>query len=77
MHPLVTVKHLGHELHDGIVSFRQHIDQHLHSRHFWTGIGAALLAVGVLTLLIMLAAKMPLESIEGYPTGMPFTPYMR
>jgi hypothetical protein len=35
------------------------------------------MAAGILALLIMLAAKAPLESTEGYPSGVPFAPYMR
>ena len=77
MHPIAAVKHIGHDLHEGMQFIRHHVDRHLLSRRFWIGFGAALLAMGMLGLLLLLAARAPLESIEGYPVGFPFAPYIR
>ena len=66
MHPIITMKHWSHELHDSIV-------EHLHSRHFWVGVGITLLIIGFLTLLLILSKNAPII----YPHEMPrYAPYI-
>ncbi len=72
MHTTGTMKHWSHRLHDGMLSMRHHIDQHLHSRHFWTGVGVTLLIIGFITLFVILAQNAPLLT----PPSLPYTPYM-
>lgn len=61
MHRETTMKHGGHHLHDSMLTLRHHIDEHLHSRHFWTGILLALIVVGLLAMLFMLAGNAPIN----------------
>ena len=61
-------------MHDGLLSLWHHIDQHLRSRHFWTGVGITLVIVGIVTLLLLLAMEAPVETFGTYPTGMPYGP---
>ena len=77
MHPVITVKHWSHQLHDGMLFVWHEIDEHLHSRHFWTGVAVAALAIGLVTLIIMLAmhSDLPAETFETYPYGIPYGPY--
>jgi len=70
MHRDTTMKHGGHHLHDSMVNLRHHIDDHLHSRHFWTGVLLALIVVAFATLLFMLAGNTPLN-VQG-PTYVPY-----
>lgn len=65
MHPVSTMKHWSHVLHDSIV-------EHIHSRHFWVGVVIALCFAGILALLFILARSAPII----YPHHMPYAPYM-
>lgn len=71
MHPVTTMKHWSHHLHDGMPNLRQHISEHLHSRHFWVGVGLTLLVVGLVALLFILARNAPMV----YPHDLPYHPY--
>ncbi len=71
MHPAETMKHWSHHLHDGMLTLWHHIDEHLHSRHFWVGVLLTLLIVGIVTLLFMLARNAPVI----YPHDYPYVPY--
>lgn len=63
MHPVSAMKHWSHE-----------VSEHLHNRHFWTGVGITLLIVSFAALLLLLFVKS--GSFENYNT-MPFVnPYM-
>ena len=75
MHPVATMKHWSQHLHDGMLRTRHHIDQHLHSSHFWAGVGIALLAVVFVTLIALLSMKAPTESFKIYPYSSPYVPY--
>jgi hypothetical protein len=75
MHPVVTIRHWSHHLHDGMLTLRRQIDQHLHSRHFWIGVGAALLIIGLVTLFIVVAQNAPFVIPTEYPAGSPYIPY--
>ena len=71
MHAVTTMKHWSHHLHDGMLATWHHIDQHIHSRHFWTGVGITLLVIGLATLVFMGAKYVPIES-GGYPYSLPY-----
>ena len=73
MHSADTIKHGSHHLHDGMISLWEHIGRHLHSRHFWAGVGVALLIVGIAAVLLILARNAPLKA-PLYPYGVPYTP---
>ena len=75
MHPVVTMKHWSHHLRDGMTSAWHHIDQHLHSRHFWMGMGIALLAVFFVSIVFLLITQAPFESTAPYPHSFPYGPY--
>ena len=75
MHPVSTMKNWSHHLHDDMLSFWHHVDQHLHSSHFWVGVGVTLFFVGLLTLFVLLAWKFPIELEGGYPGGYPYAPF--
>ena len=63
MHPVATIKLWSH-----------HISEHLHSRHFWAGVGVALLIVGLMTLLFIAANNTAIEWQGTYPYGSPYIP---
>lgn len=71
MHPVITMKHWSHHLHDGMLNVRHRIAESLHSRHFWIGVGVALVVVGIVALLILLARDAPFIN----PYGFPYSPY--
>ena len=75
MHPVITMKNWSHHLHDAMLSMGHHVDQHLRSRHFWTGIAVALVVAAFMTLVILLALKTPLESLNTAPHSNPYLPY--
>ncbi len=71
MHPIITIMHWGQHLQHFMPTMRHHISEHLHSRHFWVGVGLTLLLVGIFTLLFILASNAPII----YPRGLPYVPY--
>lgn len=71
MHPVINIMHWSHHLHDILLTLRYHVSDHLHSRHFWAGMGVALLIVGIMTLLFILARNAPII----YPRAPPYIPY--
>ncbi len=71
MHTAETMKHWSHQMHDGMLTLWHHIDEHLHSSHFWVGVGLTLLFVTFVALLFMLARNAPII----YPTNYPYVPY--
>ena len=71
MHPVIPMKHWSHHLHDRMLTMQHHIAEHLHSRHFWVGVGLTLLIVGIVALLFLLARDAPLIN----PYGFPYSPY--
>ncbi len=73
MHPIATAKDWSHHLHDGMLTAWHHIDQHLRSRHFWTGVGITLLVIGLVALFIVLAKNAPTE-LPSYPYSYPYGP---
>ncbi|MBT8045769.1 MAG: hypothetical protein KJN67_01260 [Pontiella sp.] len=75
MHLGTSMKGWSHRLHDGMLGIWHHIDQHLHSRHFWTGVGVAVLIMGFVMLAIMLARETPVILRGEYPYGIPYSPY--
>ncbi len=76
MHPVTTMKHWSHHLHDGMLAMWHEIDQHLHSRHFWAGVGLTLLIVGIVALLFFAVRNAPpIETPSNYPYGIPYSPY--
>lgn len=75
MHSIIAIKHWGHHLHESMANMRHQISTHLHSRHFWTGVGVTLLIIGVLALLFTLAMKAPIQLNETHPYGFPYGPY--
>ena len=75
MHPVATTKNWSHHLHDSMLTMRHHISDHLHSRHFWAGVGIALLVVAIMTLLFIAVKNSPIELRSNYPYGIPYTPY--
>lgn len=75
MHPMITVMHWSHHLHDNLLVAWHEIDQHLHSRHFWTGVAIALLIVGFIALMITLLANAPAGPLGERPFGLPYGPY--
>ena len=75
MHPVVTMKHWSHHLHDGTQAMWHHIDEHLRSRHFWAGVGVTLLIVGFVALVFMLVKNAPIQMQGEYPYGIPYGPY--
>ena len=75
MQPVATMKSWGHHLHDGMLSMRHHINEHLHSRHFWTGVGITLLVIGFVALFVYFATKAPLQMEGTFPYGYPYAPY--
>ena len=74
MHTVVTMKHWGHHLYDGIQAMRHEIVQHLHSRHFWTGVGVTLLIIGLAVLFFMLVRYAPLQMHNMQPYSIPYVP---
>ena len=75
MHPVVTINHWSHHLHDGMLAMWHQIDSHLRSRHFWTGVGLTLLIVGIVALLFFLAKNSPIAIPSDNPYGVPYVPY--
>ncbi len=75
MHTAKTMKHWSHHLHDGMLSLWHQIDQHLHSRRFWAGVGIALLLVFLVTLIVLSAKNAPVESFNPSLYGNPYAPY--
>lgn len=73
MHPVITMKHWSHSLHDGALATWHQIALHLGSRHFWTGVGATLLAIGLVALLAILTKNTPVQSRDFDPYGVPFS----
>lgn len=73
MHATETIKHWSHQLHDGMRTMWHHIGDHLHSRHFWAGIGVTLLVIGLMVLLFFVAKNAPIQS--SYPYVGPFGAY--
>ena len=64
MHPVITMKH-----------WSQHVSEHLHSSHFWAGVGITLLIIGFVALLFFAARNAPIEWQGPYPFGSPYVPY--
>lgn len=63
MHPVSTMKHWSHQ-----------VSEHLHSRHFWTGVGITLLIISFAALLFLLIIQS--GSFENY-NAIPYAnPYM-
>ncbi len=75
MHPVGTIKHWSHHLHDGMIFMWHEIDQHLRSRHFWAGIAVALLIVGFIALMVFLAQQTPVDPL--WQQHLYGTPYVR
>jgi len=75
MHPVITMKHWSHHLHDGMLAAGHHIDQHLRSGRFWIGVGFTLLAAGLAALIVILAKNAPLMLPGEYLMGNPYLPY--
>ena len=71
MHPVITIMHWGHHLREIMLTTKYHINDHLHSRHFWVGVTLGLLIVGIMTVLFILASNAPVI----YPHGMRYVPY--
>jgi len=71
MHPVMTMKNWSRHLHDGTLMLWRQVNDHLHSRHFWVGVGMTLLLLGILALLFSLARNTPYL----YPRNYPYTPY--
>lgn len=70
MHVAETMKNWSHHLHDGMLTMRHHIWDHLHNRHFWAGIGVALVVIGILTVLFFAAKNAPIQySYPYFPYG--------
>ncbi len=76
MHPVTTMKHWSHHLHDGMMNAMHHIDEHLHSRHFWAGVGITLLIIGFITMFFMFARNAPVHMPMEFRYGLPYTPYL-
>jgi hypothetical protein len=74
MYSGTTMKHWIHHLHDGMLTMGHHISEHLHSRHFWAGVGITLLIIGFATLLFIAAKNAPFEMQGFYPYGTPYIP---
>lgn len=60
MHPVITMKHWSHHLHDSMLSTWHHIDEHLHSHQFWAGVMLTLIILGIVTMLAILAWNAPI-----------------
>jgi Fe2+ transport system protein B len=71
MHPIMAIKHWNQYLHESMMHTSHQIREHLHSRHFWAGVGATLLIIGGLAVLFTLITKTPLEDSGTYPYGFP------
>ncbi|VGO22074.1 hypothetical protein [Pontiella sulfatireligans] len=54
---------------------RYQVSGHLHSRHFWAGVGITLLIAAIVALLFILAKNAPITAPGGYPYTVPFGPY--
>ena len=74
MDPATAMKHWSHHLHDDLQAMGRHIMQHLHSRHFWTGVGITLLIIGTAVLFLMLARYAPLQMQNMHPYSVPYAP---
>ncbi|MDF7825876.1 hypothetical protein P4B35_17740 [Pontiellaceae bacterium B12227] len=62
MHPVSSLKHWSH-----------HVSEHLHSRHFWAGVGVTLLVIGTVALLFVLIMKsVPVEIYDAAPYASPY-----
>jgi hypothetical protein len=72
MHPIATTKSWSHHLHDSMLATGHRIVEHLHSRHFWTGVGLTLLLIGIVTLLFIAAKNAPFVMPDVYPYGIPY-----
>ncbi len=71
MHPITTMKHWSHQLHDGMATLRHHIQGHLHSHHIWAGVAFTTLIAVIFAAMFILARHAPLI----YPQGIPYLPY--
>ena len=75
MHPVISIRHWSHHLHDGMLNMRHEIDQYLHNRHFWIGVAVTLAFIGLVALLIILAEHAPIMMPSDSPAGTTFIPY--
>ena len=75
MHPVTTLMHWSHHMHDSMSYMRYGITEHLHSRHFWVGMGVALFIVALLILMAFVVWRVPIEMSESYPYMYPYLPY--
>lgn len=75
MHPITTVKYWGHHMHDDLLRFEHAFSEHLHSRHFWVGVFAALLFIGLLTALMLWAWSVQPEMFDGFDSIYPYMYY--
>ena len=53
MHPVSTLLHWSHHMHESMNYLWHSTIEHLHSRHFWAGVTITLFAIGILTLLFL------------------------
>lgn len=75
MHPLSTVMHWSHHLHESMTFLRHEVGVHLRSRHFWAGVAVTMLIVGFIALIVYLARNTPADTLwpsttYGFPYGM-------
>jgi len=75
MHLFITAMSWSHHLHDSWLFAWHEVDQHLHSRHFWTGVGVTLLVLGFIALMVTLAMHAPAGPMSISPYNYPIGPY--
>ena len=74
MHPLNTMKHWSHHLHDDMLRFEHVLSTQCHNHRFWIGVGIAVLFISLMTLLFVWAWRTP-GTIDGFEYMYPYMYY--
>ena len=59
MHPVLTIRHYGHLLHDDAADLLHRLDSQLHGHHCWFLAACALLLLAALWIMLLLKPSLP------------------
>ena len=72
MHPVTNILHWSHHMHEGMDYLWHQTLEHLHSPHFWIGVGITLLVIGLISLLLIAVLYGSIEFSYGRYPYMPY-----